>query len=124
MQPKRLARINSEIKKVVSQIISEDLRDPRINGLITIMDVDTTNDLSHCTITVSIYSQDAKERELSFKTLIRSSAYIRKLLANRIDLRITPELHFKLDDEFEIDAKMSRLIDSLNIPKEKIDEQS
>ncbi|MBR4270974.1 MAG: 30S ribosome-binding factor RbfA [Clostridia bacterium] len=122
MQPKRLARINSEIKKVVSQIISEDLRDPRLGGLISVMDVDTTNDLSHCTILVSIYSKDKIEVKETFRILNHSSAFIRKLLASRIDLRITPELHFKLDDEFEIDEKMSKLIDSLNIPKENSDE--
>ncbi len=122
MQPKRLARINSEIKKVISQIISEELRDPRITGIISVMDVDTTNDLSHCTILVSIYSKDKLEVQQTFRTLNHSSAYIRKLLADRVDLRITPELHFKLDDEFEIDEKMSKLIDSLNIPKENIDE--
>ena len=98
MQPKRLARVNSEIKKVVSQIISEELRDPRISGMISVMDVDTTNDLSHCTILVSIYSQEKMEIERTFRALVHSSAFIRKLLASRIDLRITPELHFKLDN--------------------------
>ena len=118
MQEKRLARVNSEIKKALAQILAEDIQDPRITGLISIMDVDTSNDLSHCKVLVSIYSPTRADVNETFRTLEHSKSYIRKLLAAKVDLRITPELHFKLDDEFEINEKMSKLIDSLNIPKE------
>jgi len=121
MQEKRLARVNSEIKKAIAKILAEDIRDPRLSGLITIMDVDTTNDLSHCKVLVSIYAPQKADVNQTFRTLERSKSYIRKLLASKVDLRITPELHFKLDDEFEVDEKMSKLIASLNIPKEESD---
>ena len=119
MQENRLQRVNSEIKKAISSILAEEIRDPRINGLISVIDVKTTNDLSHCTIYVSIYSQSKKEQEISFNTLLHSAGFIRKLLSSRVDLRITPELHFKLDEGFENSEKMTKLIDSLNIPKEE-----
>ena len=118
MQENRLQRVNSEIKKAISSILAEEIRDPRISGLISVIDVKTTNDLSHCTIYVSIYSQSKKEQEISFNTLLHSAGFIRKLLSSRVDLRITPELHFKLDEGFENSEKMTKLIDSLNIPKE------
>ncbi len=119
MQENRLQRVNSEIKKAISSILAEEIRDPRISGLISVIDVKTTNDLSHCTIYVSIYSQSKKEQEISFNTLLHSAGFIRKLLSSRVDLRITPELHFKLDEGFENSEKMTKLIDSLNIPKEE-----
>lgn len=118
MQGIRLQRINSEIRKALSNILAEEIRDPRLTGLVSIVDVNTTNDLSHCTIMVSIYDKDKKEVQKSFNALQHCAGYIRKLLAGRVDLRITPELHFKLDEGFENSEKMNKLIDSLNIPKE------
>ncbi len=119
MQENRLQRVNSEIKKAISTILAEDIRDPRLNGLISITRVETTNDLSHCTIYVSVYAKDKIEQKINFNTLKHSAGFIRKLLSSRVDLRITPELHFKLDEGFDNSEKMTKLIESLNIPKEE-----
>lgn len=119
MQANRLQRVNSEIKKALASILAEDIRDPRLSTMISIVDVNTTNDLSHCTISVSIYDKDKNVVNESFHTLLRSAGFIRKLLSQRVDLRITPELHFKLDEGFENSEKMNKLIESLNIPKEE-----
>lgn len=118
MQEIRLQRINSEIKRALASILAEEIHDPRLTGLISIVNVNTTNDLSHCTIMVSIYDKDKKEVIKKFNALQHSAGFIRKLLASKADLRITPELHFKLDEGFENSEKMNKLIDSLNIPKE------
>ena len=116
MKENRLQRVNSEIKKALADILSNEIRDPRLSGLVSVLDVDTTNDLSHCFISVSIYEQDKKVVERSFNTLQHSANFIRKMLAGRVDLRIVPYLHFKLDNRFEINQKMSKLIDSIDIP--------
>ena len=124
MQKNRLERINSEIKKVLADLLSNEIRDPRLRGLVTVVDVDTTNDLSHCYIAVSIYEDNKKQAQISFNTLQHSAGFIRKMLADKIDLRIVPLLHFKLDNSYEIDQKMSQLIDTLNIPpKEQEDDE-
>ena len=123
MQENRLQRINSEIKKALAEILANEIRDPRLNGLISITDVDTTNDLSHCYILVSIYEKDKKLVQKSFNTLQHSAGFIRKSLAKKVDLRIMPLLHFKLDNGFEINEKMDKLIRSINIPKEVEDEE-
>jgi len=124
MQQNRLQRINSEIKKALADILSNEIRDPRLYGLISVTDVNTTNDLSHCYISVSIYEDDPQKCEISFNTLRHSAGFIRKLLSSRVEMRIVPLLHFKLDKSYEIDQKMSKLIDSINIPtEEKADEE-
>jgi len=124
MQQNRLERINSEIQKAIADILRNEIRDPRLYGLLSVTEVKTTNDLSHCYVSVSIYEQDPIKNEISFNTLQRSAGYIRKLLSSRVDLRIVPLLHFKLDKSYEIDQKMSKLIDSINIPtEEKTDEE-
>lgn len=124
MQQNRLQRINSEIKKALADILANEIRDPRLYGLLSVTDVNTTNDLSHCYVAVSIYESDPVKRDISFNTLQHSAGFIRKLLSSRVDLRIVPLLHFKLDKSYEIDQKMSKLIDSINIPaEEKINEE-
>ena len=77
MQENRLQRINSEIKKALAEILANEIRDPRLNGLISITDVDTTNDLSHCYILVSIYEKDKKLRQQSFYALQHSAGLIK-----------------------------------------------
>ena len=119
MQETRLQRVNSEIKKALASILAEDIRDPRIQGIISVVSVNTTNDLSHCTIYVSIYEQDKIAKKLSFNILQHSAGFIRRLLSQKVDLRITPELHFKLDEGYDNSEKMTKLIDSLNIPAEE-----
>ncbi len=119
MQETRLQRVNSEIKKALASILAEDIRDPRIQGIISVVSVNTTNDLSHCTIYVSIYEQDKAAKKLSFNILQHSAGFIRRLLSQKVDLRITPELHFKLDEGYDNSEKMTKLIDSLNIPAEE-----
>ncbi len=121
MQQTRLQRINSEIKKGLTNIITNELRDPRLNAMISITDVDTTNDLSHCYIMVSVLAKDEIEVEKNFHVLEHSASFIRKLLTKEVDIRIMPYLHFKLDKSLEIDAKMSELISTINIPKAEED---
>ncbi len=119
MENKRLDRVNSEIKKSISNIISQQIRDPRVNGLITVVSVDTSNDLSHSKVLVSIYASDKRQEMSSFNALQHSAGFIRKNLAKMVDLRIVPELHFKLDHGYEESEKMDRLLASLDIPKEE-----
>ena len=132
MENKRLDRVNSEIKKSISNIISQQIRDPRVNGLITVVSVDTSNDLSHSKVSVdtsndlshskvlvSIYASDKRQEMSSFNALQHSAGFIRKNLAKMVDLRIVPELHFKLDHGYEESEKMDRLLASLDIPKEE-----
>jgi len=119
MDANRLERINSEIKKAISTIISQEIHDPRVGGLITIVDVDTTNDLSHSTILVSIYTGDKKADEDCFNALQHTASFIRKKLAGMVDLRIVPLLHFKLDHGLDEAEKMNKILANLDIPKEE-----
>ena len=119
MQQTRLERINSEIRKEISDILKNNINDPRVKGLVSVVTVDTSNDLSHCKIYLSIFSGKAEQDKATFKAISSMSSFIRKELARRIDLRIIPELHFKLDDGFNQSEKMNKLIDSLNIKPEE-----
>lgn len=91
----RIVRINDDIKRELAQLIPT-LKDPRVQGLISITRVDTTPDLRYCKIYVSALNQ--QESKDLIRGLKSASGYLRRALAQRINLRYTPELIFTQDD--------------------------
>ena len=105
----RMTRVNDEITKELANIIRGELKDPRIGVMTSVLRVETTQDLKYCKIFISVLGNDEEKKEV-MKGLKSASGYIRHLLAERINLRITPELMFRLDDSVEYGIKMSKLI--------------
>lgn len=105
----RLARINDELLKELSQIIRGELKDPRIGAMTSVVHVDTTQDLKYCKVFVSVLGND-DEKESVMKGLRNATGFIRRLIAQRVNLRFTPELIFKLDESAEYAIHMEQLI--------------
>ena len=109
----RMIRINDEIKKELSEILRADMKDPRIGVITSVIKVDTTNDLKYCKVYISVLGNDEKKAEV-MEVLKKASGYIRSLIANRINLRITPEFRFILDDSLEYSFKIDKIIKDIN----------
>ncbi len=108
----RMGRIEEEIKKIISSIILNDLKDPRISGLLSVTGVEVSNDLKYANIYISIY--DEKEKcESSIKALNNTKGFIRKQLASRIKLRYTPELNFKLDTSIQYGNHIDEILNQI-----------
>jgi ribosome-binding factor A len=112
---KRLLRINDEIKKELANILrGGELKDPRAARVTSVIKVETTNDLKHCKAAVSVLGSDEDKREV-LSILGGAAGFIKKLIADRLDLRQTPDFTFVLDDSVEHGIKMTELIKTLNI---------
>lgn len=109
----RMIRINDEIKKEVSEILRADMKDPRVGVITSVVKVDTTNDLKYCKVYISILGDDEKKQEV-MQVITKASGYIRSLIANRINLRVTPEFKFILDDSLEYSFKIDKIIRDIN----------
>lgn len=109
----RMIRINDELQKEISEIIRSDLKDPRVGVITSVLKVDTTNDLKYCKVYVSVLGDDEKKQEV-MSVLKNASGFIRSLIANRINLRLTPELKFILDDSLEYSFKIDSIIKSIS----------
>ena len=109
----RMGRVNDEIAKELAMIIRGELKDPRIGVLTTVTRVETTQDLKYCKAFVSILGND-EEKENVMQGLKSAAGYIRHLLAERINLRITPEISFKIDDSLDHSIKMSKLLNEIS----------
>lgn len=108
----RLTRINDELQKELSNIIRMDVKDPRICSLTSVLRVETTQDLKYCKVFISVLG-DEEDKKSVMKGLKNASGFIRRLIAQRVNLRITPELIFKLDDSVEYAVRMNKLIDEV-----------
>lgn len=104
----RLERINEELKKEISHIISYELKNPNVTGLISVTKVKITPDLKYAKIYVSILN--TKNEKETLEGLKKSSGFIRSQIAKRINLRITPELIFEYDDSIEYGARIDSIL--------------
>ena len=109
----RLIKINDEITRTSAEIIRQELSDPRIGEVVSIIRSDTTADLKTCKIFVSILGGEA-EREKTMTALQKASGFVRKRIAELINLRQTPEIKFVYDDSIEHGMRMRKLIDEVN----------
>lgn len=108
----RITRINEEIRDVVGNVIRNGVKDPRIPKLISVIRVETTTDLKHCKIFISILG-DEEEQKNTLEGLKSSTGFIKRELANVINLRQTPELYFLIDHSIEYGIHISKIIDDI-----------
>lgn len=106
-------RINSEVQREMSQIIREEIKDPRVHPLTSVMAVEVTPDLKFAKIFISVFGNE-EEKEKTMEGLRKSASFARGQLAKRMNLRNTPELTFILDNSIEYGVTMSKKIDEVN----------
>ena len=108
----RGARVNSDVQRVISHIIEFELKDPRISSFVSVVKCDVTNDLKECKCYISVLGSN-DDGESSLKGLNSASGFIRKRLAESLNLRYTPVIEFRLDNSIEYGIMMSQKIDEV-----------
>ena len=107
----RTRRIAEEIRKIVSTMLINGIKDPRINSLVSVTDVEVTSDLSYAYIYVSMLGGD---EESTLDGLKSACGYIRREVGKSIKIRHTPEIIFKIDDSLLKGMYMDELIKKVN----------
>lgn len=105
-------RINDAVLRELSELIRAGLKDPRIAPMTTVTAVEVAPDLKSCKVSVSVLG-DAGTKAETLEGLASSRGYLRRQLAQRLNLRNTPELFFRLDESIEYGNHMSKLIDEV-----------
>lgn len=109
---RRIERLNSVIQQEISQLLREEVNDPRLTSLISITRVLTSADLRHTKIFVSTIGDNVNKEEI-LQGFTAASGFFRSQLAARLQLKHMPELSFQFDDSIERAAKVLRLIDEV-----------
>lgn len=107
----RTRRIAEEIRKVVSTMLISGIKDPRINSMVSVTDVEVTNDLSYAYVYVSILGGDEESTLTGLRNAVN---YIRREVSRNVKLRHTPQIIFKVDDSIKKGMYMSDLIRKVN----------
>ena len=108
----RGARVNSDVRRVLSHIIEFDIKDPRISSLTSVVKCEVTNDLKECKCYISVLGSD-EDAQNTIEGLRSASGFVRKRLAESLNLRYTPVVEFKLDRSIEYGVMMSKKIDDI-----------
>ena len=113
----RFNRVDEELKREISNIIYFELKNPKVTGMISVTKAKVTPDLKYAKVYVSILnSKNVKETMANLK---KSAGFIRTELAKRVNLRITPELVFELDESLEYGARIDSILKEIGFGKEE-----
>ena len=108
----RMDKINEELKKELSIIIDNNLKNPHITGMVSVTKVKTSPDLRYARVYISLLNcKNVKETMDGLKS---AAGFMRTELARRVNLRYTPELVFELDETLEYGAKIDSILKELN----------
>ena len=105
-------RINSEVQKELSNIIRNEVKDPRIHPMTSVVAVEVAPDLKYCKAYISVLGNE-EAAKATLEGLKNAGGYIRRALARSVNLRNTPDITFILDQSIEYGVHMTRLIDDV-----------
>lgn len=106
-------RVNDLVKKELSILISREVKDPRINPMTSVIDVEVAPDLKTAKVYISVMGDEESKKD-THEGLKSAASYMRSQLARSLNLRNTPELTFIIDSSIEYGVNMSKLIDEIN----------
>ena len=109
---RRPDRVAEAIRVEVATFLSQDVKDPRVVGLVTVTGVDVSRDLRVATVYVSIYGSDA-ERAATADGLASVAGHLRARIGRALRLRLAPEIVFKPDESIARAARIESLLSQL-----------
>lgn len=109
---RRPDRVAEAIREEVATFLTEDVKDPRVQGLVTVTGVDVTRDLRHARIFVSVLGSDT-ERAATFDGLASVASHLRSRVGRALRLRLAPEIVFREDQSVAHAARIESLLAGL-----------
>ena len=107
-------RLNAEFQKEIYDVIKRKLKNPLVTEMFSVIAVDTSRDLSHAKVYISVYSKNEQKKNATFEAIKADAKKIRFELAKVVRARTVPELHFFLDTSMEYGDKMEKLFKAIN----------
>jgi len=112
MSTRRIARVNDVIRREISELLMREIRDPRLSGLLSVTEVDTSPDLRYAKVFVSVMGSEEEKRQVE-EGLAAASGFLRRGLGERLTIRYTPELVFLRDESIERGSRLLELINEV-----------
>ena len=113
MATRRQEKVARIVREAVSDAIANHLSDPRIEGFISVTRVEMSPDLRKAYVYMSILSKDEASQNKTFKAIEHAASRIQSLLADRIQSKFCPVLHFHRDEKFKKTLETMNIIDKV-----------
>lgn len=110
----RNERVRKALMKEIADILQKEIRDSRISGIVSIMDVEVAHDNSFAKVYYSVFGGDAEQKEKTIEAIKANTSKIRYEVGKRIRLRLTPELRFIYDDSIDKSAKVNEILGKIS----------
>ena len=107
---RRVNRINGLLREEISRLLSREIKDPRLSGLLTITQVRTSSDLRNAKVYLSVLGND-EANTTALQGIQSAATFLRKQLRERLRLKYVPFLTFEIDDSMETSDHIFRLMD-------------
>jgi ribosome-binding factor A len=115
---RRVDRLNSLLKEVISEVVRRDVRHPKVGTLITVTRVEVTKDLHYAKVFVSVIGEEAHKAEC-IKALNSAAGFIAVNASKKVTLRYFPALTFHIDDSLEAHMRIDQLLQDIEEEKKK-----
>lgn len=112
MSGHRLSRVNEQILSILAEAVRDEVRDPRVQGLLTLTGVRVTQDMDLARVYVSALGSEP-ERVAAVRALNHAAPFLRRIVAQRAGLRHTPRLEFLADATMEKGARVEKILKDL-----------
>jgi len=109
---RRIDRINGVLRQEISQLLSRQIKDPRLRGVVSITRVETASDLRSAQVYVSVLG-DEETKRLALEGIQSAATFLRRELRDRLTLRYTPFFKFSLDESLERADQVLHLMDRI-----------
>ena len=119
----RFERANSQLQKNIALIIQNKMNDPRLSPFIYVSDVTVTPDFQYCKVKIALDEDDENKLKETIKILQKSEGFIKKELANMVNMPYMPKLQFVIDKGTSASIRVNEILKTLNIPKGDSDEE-
>lgn len=122
----RSGRLGEEIRRIISSLLLRGLKDPRLDGMVSITAVDVTSDCSYATVYLTAFGVDegdTERKEEILQAFQSAKGMIRKEIGRQIKLHHVPDLTFRFDTSLEYGRHMEEVITGLNISHDDEEEE-
>lgn len=121
MRKQRLAAIEKEVLRVISTALLEDVKNPKVKGMVFLTKVRVTEDLKFADLYFTILSMEGQNinKERVEEGLNEIRGFLRKKVSEELNLRFVPEMRIKIDDSIEYAVRISKLLDDIKKKQEE-----
>ena len=124
MPTRRQEKVARVIREVVSDVVANHLSDPRITGFVSVTRVEVMPDLRNADVYLSILASTDSARDRSFAAITHARPRVQSFLADALESKFCPVLHFHTDEQFRKTLEVMKLIDQVASEREKKEAES